>query len=296
MIYKMYKLKFNSPVHFGNKTSGSTSSTFTADRLFSAFCVESAKSGQVENIGKMVEGIKQGKFLLSDGFPYSKDDLYIPRPLIETGNTKQGMEKLDFIPFSMLEKYKTGRINVSDVLAEQSKLGNYTTSTNCSKDVYMTGMYEYAEESGIYFIVGYEDEDLFYIFDDMLSILGYIGIGGRLTYGCGKFENYGSEDLPKEYLDLLTKESDSYCTLSVSLGKEEELEELLNDSTYNIITRGGYVVSDTYSDSKVRKADVHLFKSGSVFRNKFEGDVFDINRGNGSHPVWKYGKPMFLAI
>jgi CRISPR-associated protein Csm4 len=44
-----------------------------------------------------------------------------------------------------------------------------------------------------------------------------------------------------------------------------------------------------------KKRDFYSFAAGSVFQNKFEGDIFDVSI-KGNHPVWRYAKPLFMAV
>ena len=84
--------------------------------------------------------------------------------------------------------------------------------------------------------------------------------------------------------------------LNTALPKESELEDALLFADYSLIKRSGFVSSSNYSDSWQRKKDLIMFKSGSCFEKRFEGDVFDVSNGSGTHPVYRYGKPMLMRI
>ena len=84
-------------------------------------------------------------------------------------------------------------------------------------------------------------------------------------------------------------------TLSSCMANDNEIESILDSASYKLIKRSGFVQSNTYSEINVKKHDFYLFDAGSVFKEKFDGDVFDVSI-EGSHPVYKYAKPLFVRI
>lgn len=84
-------------------------------------------------------------------------------------------------------------------------------------------------------------------------------------------------------------------TLSMSLPLQDELEHALNGASYQLVKRSGFVNSENYSDVYMRKKDLYVFASGSCFFNKYQGDIYDVS-SEGSHPVYRYAKPMFLEV
>jgi CRISPR-associated protein Csm4 len=83
-------------------------------------------------------------------------------------------------------------------------------------------------------------------------------------------------------------------TLSVSLPTDDELEKALDNAQYLLCRRSGFVSSDTYSDNQMRKKDLYVLKAGACIHNRYSGDVYDVSDHIGSHPVYRYAKPMFL--
>ena len=84
-------------------------------------------------------------------------------------------------------------------------------------------------------------------------------------------------------------------SLSGALPRENELEEAMENAEYMLLKRSGFVSSSSYCDSFMRKKDLYIFASGSCFRRKFEGDVYDVS-SNGTHPVYRYAKPIFIGV
>lgn len=124
-------------------------------------------------------------------------------------------------------------------------------------------------------------------------MLSLSGIGGKKNSGLGHFR-YNTVELPKELNKRLNTKVE-VMTLSVSLPTEDELEDILDDSRYLLVKRSGFIDSYTYSKEQRRKKDIYLFKSGSCFNKMYQGDVYDVSSG-GSHPVYKYAKPLFMGV
>ena len=73
-------------------------------------------------------------------------------------------------------------------------------------------------------------------------------------------------------------------------------DELLRHAHYKLIKRGGFVQSATYALTQRKKRDMWVFESGSVFSQKFEGSIFDVNDMQGSHPVYRYARAMWTEV
>lgn len=308
MNYKLYKLRFTTAVHFGIDRVSYSDVVFSADRLFSAFCSELVNTMDDVNeantkIMDFVEAIDKGEFLISDALPYIGDNLYVPKPLL-TGVCYPNDEKLKYLPYDKVHDYIRGSMTCNTIDNEMKNfysLGSFSSfdcvgyiDTLDNPKPYTIGSFTYNKGNGLYFILGYEDESLFYDFDDIMSILGYIGIGGKLSSGFGKFEIDYDAALPENFEYKLSSDADTYMSLSVCLPKNNELENALKGSCYNLIARTGFVSSDSYDVHQIKT--LHCFSSGSTFVNKFKGSVVDMSEGKGSHPVYKYAKPFFMNI
>ena len=160
---------------------------------------------------------------------------------------------------------------------------------------YRVGLYYFNKGNGLYIIFGYcEDKDRDLI-DGLMGALSYSGLGGERSSGLGRFSCEKSV-LPSKLAEHMEKAGEQYMTLSAALPRDDELERAVNNSQYLLIKRSGFIASDTYAAQQMRKRDLYVFKSGSCFSSKFEGDVYDVSCGAGSHPVYRYAKPMFIAI
>ena len=83
--------------------------------------------------------------------------------------------------------------------------------------------------------------------------------------------------------------------LSTALPREEELDAALEDSSYLLQKRAGFVFSETYAPELRKKKDLYTMQAGSCFKSRFQGDIYDVGMG-GAHPVYRYAKAMFAGI
>lgn len=307
MEYKGYKLSFPNGVHFGNNALENSEYTFSADTLFSALCQEAVKYGN-DYLEKLYDLCKNGDILLSDGFPFINDNYYIPKPTIriEFDNkkdykAKKAFKNLKYIPVDKLDDFLNGRLDTS---AEKEyfneNFGRSFIKTSIIKDdeettPYRIGIYQYHKQSGLYIIVGYNSIDNLYFIEELLDSLSLAGIGGRRSTGLGRFELKPIKDVNSVFANRLNKKGSSHMTLSISLPKEDEIEDALLGSKYVLVKRSGFVSSNSYADTNMRKNDMYLLKSGAFIKNTYVGDVYDVSDG-GNHPVYKYGKPMFMEV
>ena len=96
MLYRLYKLRFLTPVRFGveNRGAGLDQASLAghADTLFSAFVSEAAAYGE-KAAKQLIDAAQAGNMLLSDLFPYQGDRLYLPRPLLPPRFDMQNQEQ-----------------------------------------------------------------------------------------------------------------------------------------------------------------------------------------------------------
>lgn len=73
MNYFLFKLQFDTAVHFGGADSAlslyTSEETLRADTLFSALCHETLVQHGEEALEQLCAQVRQGKFLLSDTMP-----------------------------------------------------------------------------------------------------------------------------------------------------------------------------------------------------------------------------------
>lgn len=306
MEYKVYKMSFQTAVHFGNGQLESGEYTFCADTLFSALCQEAYKISE-EMLKNLYECACKGQIKFSDAFPYIGGTYYLPKPMmkidkeqeVSSSIIKKAYKKLKYIPLNYFDKYLRGEY---DVLEDEGmdSLGKHNVKAAVAirgreeTEPYRVGEYYFNQGNGLYFIVGYENDEIFMMIQELLENLMYSGIGGKRASGYGRFE-MNITKLPDELEKRLTSEGEKYMTLSVSLPKEE-LKNVMEGAQYALSKRSGFVASENYAETQMRKRDLYVFKAGACFLKKFKGDVYDVSGKVGKHAVYRYAVPLFMEV
>jgi CRISPR-associated protein Csm4 len=308
MNYKIYKLAFSGAVHFGKKSLDDAEYTFCADTLFSALSQEAVKDG-TEVLEKLYQFCVEGKLLFSDAFPYIVDTCFLPKPMThiesdtEKGDSsvKKAYKKLQYIPAKDLAVYLSGKYDALQAPDLGHDLGTADIKVSASirgeeeTKPYRVGTYYFKEGNGLYIIVGYSEDKVLQFAEDLLDRLSYSGIGGKRASGMGRFTLYPGK-MPQEIQQRLAGAGSKYMTLSVSLPRTDEIETVLEQAEYLLTKRSGFVGSETYSETQMRKRDLYVLKAGACVRNKYNGDIYDVSDHAGMHPVYRYAKPMFMEV
>ena len=316
----IYKLKFTTPVHFGNNSLTNSTPTCLADTLFSAICIKWIEI--FGNADELIENVKNDKCLFSDTFPYINNQLYLPKPvtLIESkfkGNDtidKKKMKRVKYIPIEKIEEYidflkhekdKNFSLDMkyceNDIVKKASILRNSKILENGepkNTEIYNISIYRFLDNCGLYFILRCE-ESLKQKIDVAIDSLSLSGLGGKRSLGYGKFEFESIET--DKFDNKLNNKSEYYMALTTFLPTLEEIKSFDKDkSAYNLIERGGFIESLEYANSGDRaskkKKPVIMFTSGSCFDIKFKGQILNVSNNENKHPVYKYGKPLFLGV
>ncbi len=310
MQYQLYQLHFTAPVHIGRGLLSGSATTFCADTLFSALCIQALKSGGETALQQLVTWAKQGKCQLTDTFPFTPSAYYLPKPMIKITHEQQGnselkkkFKKLKYINIAHMDAYLQGRLDVPTAnkeLAHWAMTDMRTLATSRDEEKLQTGdMLPYSVEicsfsvgGGLYFIVGTEHEEVAHTIETLLYALRFSGLGGKRNVGMGRFEVFKTK-VPKELLNKLG--ASSGLLLSTAMAKTEEMEQALQDAHYQLLKRSGFADSGFETASDGRKRDFYAFQSGSYFQNGFEGDVVDVSH-KVQHPVYRYAKPFFMEV
>lgn len=251
---------------------------------------------------------KDGKILLSDALPYMGDSYYVPKPMkrIERADQagdsviKKAYKKLKYVPAELLDSYLQGEFDILkapdlDRLGRCEMKGVAAVRREEETLPYRIGIYYYHEGNGLYMLLGYQEQKALELVEGLLESLSFSGIGGKRSAGLGRFCLHTGK-LPFQLRKRLEGEGKDYMSLSVSLPREEELETALDGAEYLLSKRSGFVASDQYAPDQMRKRDLYVFRSGSCFSHRFKGDVYDVSGKGGSHPVYRYAKPMFMEV
>lgn len=307
MEYQLYKLVFSSGVHFGSGSLDSGEYAFCADTLFSALCQEAVGMGE-ETLDMLVRYVKDGSLLFSDAFPFVGGEYFLPKPVLhmereksDVGDSrvKKAYKKLKYIPVSSFDEYLKGNFSI-EAAGLLDELGDYQMKTSAAvrglEDAmpYRVRSFRFKEGCGLYIICGYKEKKQKAFFEELMEQLMLDGIGGKRSSGFGRFECVAVK-MDSALEEKLKTESEVSMTLSISLPQEEEMEEALKGADYLLLKRSGFVASEKYATEWMRKRDAYLLGAGSCFQKRYEGCILDVSSG-GAHPVYRYGKPVFLGV
>ena len=311
MEYKIFRLTFDSSVHLGDGSLDGYSINLRADTVFSALCIEALKIGGNEALTRLVSYAQSGLFLISDAFPFIKNEYYFPKPFIRllsgdddgSPGLKKVYKKLKYIPLDMADDYFRGEFDANTVSYITGKLDEklgkpYITmraAVRLPDDAlpYHVGIFSFFKDAGLYMIAG-ADKEALPLLRELFGCLSVAGVGGKRSSGLGRF-SIEEVPVPKNITARLTGNYPAYMTLSVSLPDNNEIEKTLGDATYSLIRRSGFVFSENYADEPLRKNDLYVLDSGSVVKRKFDGGIYDVSN-KGAHSVYRYAKPLFLGV
>lgn len=305
MEYRIYQLNFRNGVHFGKRDLDDSEYTFRADTLFSALCQEALK---IEVLPQFYSLVSEGRITFSDAFPYTnRNHLYLPKPIVRLniqGNQGEGKQKklykkTKFIALDDFDDFLAGTLSL-DQKNEMENLGCFEMKTSVAirgyeePQPYRVNAYYFNEENGLYFIAALEDKVSEEMLEKLMYSLSYSGIGGKRSAGYGSFELTVSY-IPEKMLYKLQDKGNCSMLLSSALPEDQELDPAIEGSSYQLLKRSGFVASETYADTPLRKKDVYLFASGSCFKNRFWGSILDVSYG-GTHPVYRYARALFMGV
>ncbi|WP_341531661.1 type III-A CRISPR-associated RAMP protein Csm4 (plasmid) [Nostoc sp. UHCC 0302] len=182
-----------------------------------------------------------------------------------------------------------------------------TRATN----IYSTGFVQYQWEgsqkesdefeslSGLYFLVRFAEPDLENIFFAVLDFMGGEGIGGERSSGAGHFETQQTEltDIWKQVLDF--KDTNHHCLISL-FWQHPLPKEILDDASYELQQRGGWLASPVSDGRQLRRKSVQMFTEGSVFSIAPQGQLADVTPDKIGkfldHKVYRSGISLSLTI
>ena len=303
MDYRLYKLSFTTPVHFGTGVLNESAIGFCGDTLFSALYIEALKLNLADQLYRAVD---MGKLRLSDAFPYIGRQYFLPKPMIyiepkDQGNSvvKKQYKKLKYIPVTELQSFFAGDMepescSLQGLGREYSQVMTAVRREEEDALPYRVGNYLFNENSGLYVIASLEDSETKELLEELFDSLSYSGIGGKRGSGKGRFI-LKQGTVSESFQTMLDKKSDRYMMIASALPKEEEMEDALEGASYQVQKRSGFVYSASFAEEETKKRDLYTLQAGSCFTKTFDGDIYDVSEG-GNHPVYRYAKGMFLGV
>ena len=322
MNYYLYKLKFDTAVHFGASDSALSLYTsedhFCADTLFSALCHTALSLSGQKGLDELCAHAENGELLLSDAMPWNGERFYLPKPCVSSqgkrevsASQRKAVKKLNWIPVEQFARFSES-VHGGEMFDAESVKTEFGVSGEMAKvqivpenDAlpYQVGLFRFAEDAGLWFIAGCASEEQGERLNKLIDSLGISGIGGKISSGYGKFSvedviylNEPFDGVTEWLCDALTNESyERYLLLSASLPNDNELEKLLPTAEYRLIRRSGFVQSEDYSPESRKKIPQIFLAAGSVLENKFSPVLYEVGQ-TGQHPVYRFSAPVFLGV
>ena len=316
MDYRIVKMQFSTAVHFGDGGLGTCRNTLYADTIFSALCVEASRLAK-ELLDELLSAAQNKRILFSDAFPMIGEKLFLPKPMMRIEKNEQAEEddsvsssvikkaakKLSYIDVDHFGEYVAGKADIVAMVNDfDQSFGSYDLVAKNRKIIdsvdtepYAIRVFRYKPGSGLYFIIGYDNQGDMDLLSELVHHLSLRGIGGKTSSGYGKF-NYEICDLPESLLQKLNKDSEKYMSLTTSIPGDDEIKNIMDDAEYLLVRRGGFVSSETYSDTLRKKQTVFFASSGSVFSKKYDGGLLEVQTSEGNHKVYKYSIPLFVGV
>ncbi len=281
---KAVKLYFNTPVRIGE--SGirleESSEILHSDTLFNA--IANALVSINGDLDEFMERILTGKLRISSAFPFD-NEFYLPLPILPFGKkiTAKFVCKEEFERLIAGEKIEveSGDMPYEVVDLPKVSIDRATANTN----VYYVSMIKFKEKCGLYFIVEGNGKKLL---KPALRFLEDEGIGGKRTWGLGRFEH--------EWADFSLKmPSNSNAFVTLSLVFPNDLNSILY---WKPVIRGGW----TLKGKQIRKPRIIMASEGSIFNRRDDGVLLDLDdevkdfSKKAGHKVFINGKSFLIPM
>lgn len=232
---------------------------------------------------------------------------YLPLSVWKKWYQGNGFEKSDRLELESSAQETTGSLQKAGVfnygktyqIHQLPKVG--IDRTTAASNFYHTGLVKFQSKdsvSGLYFLLHFpqKNEDLEKKIYAALHLLGEEGIGGERSSGAGRFDIAYWKNLSEDWLKIINFKNGTDHT-SLSLFWDDQIkEEFLDDSSYELIERGGWIGSG-FSGRQLRRKKVQMFAEGSVFKQPPSGKLADVTpTGFNTHNIYRSGISLSLPI
>ncbi len=280
---KAVKLKFKTPVRIGESGIGleETSEILHSDTLFNA--IANALASINGDLDDFIERIRIGELRISSAFPFDDDEFSLPLPILPFGKkiTAKFVSKEEFERLIAGEEIEVESRDMPYEVVDLPKVSIDRATANTN--IYYVSMIRFRKKSGLYFIVEGNGKKLL---KPALRFLEDEGIGGKRTWGLGRFEH--------EWTDFSLKmPSNSNAFVTLSLVFPNDLNSILY---WKPIIRGGW----TLKGKQIRKPRIIMASEGSIFSRRDDGVLLDLDEvvgdfsGKVGHKVFVNGKSFLI--
>jgi len=282
-----YKLKFDTPLHIWSHGVGyeETGEMIHSDTLFSAM-MSLWNHFYDDEVQAMCQ---TPPFLISSAFPFKGNTYFFPRPIKKIGKGKtddddpkkgKKLKKVKFISKSLFEQMLNGE-NLDFDESHTFQNGSFWSDKaepkdsrvfsvleiprvsvdreNYASDIFYFSEVIFEKDSGLFFLARFKEKAMQKKFEAVLRLLGDEGIGGDKRVGKGLF----SPERDENFKISSPLKSDSFLTLSLYYPTESEFREILENASYNLVSRRGWLHSP--GAMSLKRREVKMFAEGSVF-------------------------------
>jgi CRISPR-associated protein Csm4 len=326
MDFDIIRLDFSSPLHIstGGNYYDRGDSTVRSDTIYSAIIQQIASFDN--SLAEKPEG-----FVVSSCFPFTKNtkgeiEYFFPKPSIKkfrdiekSSSDPKRIKKIKWINKNLFERVLKGdsilpgdlnnaeneylpssELPQMDFIKKDVQLRIAVPRTMEDTEVYYLEKTWFAKNSGLFFLVKYQNLEIKRKVQKALELLELSGIGTDRSVGMGQFKL----ELDNISFDLSGASSYS-VNLSLFLPEDKNFLEKGLDSncSFELIKRGGWLTD--FGHTTYRKNMVYMFQEGSIFKtegNQTEhlGGYVDLRPKNIpnpiNHSVWRIGRSIFLPI
>lgn len=325
------KLRFVSPLHLGRGLEtdyGKTETVLHSDTLKSALF---ALGIQLFPEWEKTPALFFDAFSISSCFPFAGNEYFFPKPLLkrklEFSASSEHLQakkskRVDYLSKTVFEKFITqdvlqidenclspdgsfvfeNRANARVLFKTevQQRVAVPAESGEETKPYYVDRLF-FNSDCGLFFLAQFHNETIKSQVIAALKLLGDQGIGTDKSVGNGQFifdQQKGIENISIETVSSLKR----WIALGLYLPEKSAFEKFdLDNSTWQLIKRGGYMGgSSDFTFLGIRKRNIFMFSEASVFASNEEpaGKLIDLKPDwdKPMHPVWRDGRPLFLAV
>lgn len=320
--YSVVKLNFTSPLHIGiglgdhyDSAGNLLHSDTISGAIASAFC-------HIEGDANLVRFMES--YRLSSAFPFTQGSLFIPKPSLKLNLGFEGenkyahnkrLKKIEYIDHVLFSKLASGeKLVITE--GQLSKNGKFLFPGQAGSMPYQDEVMQrvvvpraggdatpfyferrfFNEGCGLYFIfeVAKEFENSF---KTSLFWLGATGFGTDKSVGNGLFN--------AEFSEITIDSSvtaNRLMTLSLFCPVKEEIsKEILDESIYSLIQRGGFIAGTTADEFRhLRKKSIYMFSEASLFKtDRLAGKIENVRpewNDPKLHPVYKDGRTFTIPV
>jgi len=314
----IYRLEFKGSTHFGDTgiELENVTERVNSDTLFSALINAMNILYKQEKTDTFIKCfIENPPFIISSLFLYSGDTFYLPRPFVD-GQLKEELKrelgkelkKIMWLSDTMFLKWISGdEFNENDVEVMKDDLENYKKAytieirprvsldrSTQNSNLYHCGYVYFKKNSGLYGFVAFRDSNAVELFQNILTNLGEIGLGGEKTYGSGTFKVIDFKKINGVFLKIFRTNLSQYVLLSLYHPSSSEIGSLREGIVaYDIVRKKGWITSGKNALPLKRKS-VGFFVEGSVFKGCPNGCLVDVTPDSDlnlaiKHKIFRYG-------